>query len=166
MAFAVPIFSDSFVLHYVLVCMALATLAFLPQYHSLMQLTRCCSSVLYYIGTMEDFKRILFETLGIFNTYSPEITAYLLLFSSHMCTFCFLMPCPTYYKSKTILDPSKLFQTGSTCVRQFKIRYKSYFLNHIQIKELFWNYPKQFGRVQNCFGFIEGQGISQIPQMI
>ena len=137
--------------------MALATLAFLPQHHSLMQLTRCCSSVLYYIGTMDYFIRTLFKFLEIVNTHLRSLLIYLIRIV--FFTFCFLMPYPTYfnYKSKKILDLSKLLLIGSNYLRQFNFKYMIIsFLNHIQIEDLFWNCPKPFGRVQNCFGFIEG----------
>ena len=73
----------------------------------------------------------------------------------------------SFYRSKTILDmsesvifdTSKLFWTGTNVLDMAQnVKYSSEKLL-LDRSKTFWAGPKQFGRIQNCFGVIEGQGI-------
>ena len=75
-----------------------------------------------------------------------------------------LLPCPS-------IGP-KLFWTSLNCLVQVQNRFSmlnrsenvfpllnfTFLITYVQIEHLFWTCPKQFGRVQNFFGLVEGQG--------
>jgi len=66
----------------------------------------------------------------------------------------------SFYRSKTILDPSKLFWTGPNVldtVQNVKFSSEKLFL---VLSKTFWTYSNQFGHIQNNLDLIEGQGIS------
>ena len=69
-----------------------------------------------------------------------------------------------FYRSKTILDLSKLFLTRPNC---FGYGSKCEIISEKLLSDrskTFWTGPKQFGRIQNSLGLLEGQGIN-LPRL-